>query len=261
MSSFDFEVEGLAGYLRRVDQKLKEQAPQDIGGLKRMLEASGKRWRPSLVIAVAFHSGKQIDERILTAATAVELVHIASLVHDDIIDGGNLRWGEPTINAREGIDSAILAGDYLLAKGCALASSVSAECGVILAKTIMRLCEGQAIEQKDNFNTERTEESLIKAIKGKTSSMFTAAVSLGGLVAELDSTQLKLLSNFAENLGVAYQYIDDSRDFLLPAELAGKSVGNDIREGNYTLPVILSLQGPNGDKLRKSLKQEAPFRF
>ncbi|MDQ3123497.1 MAG: polyprenyl synthetase family protein [bacterium] len=254
MTSFDFAMQDMPTFLNLVDKKLKNLITENIGGVGRLLQASGKRYRPSLVIAITFYSGKKIDDKVINAATAIELVHIASLVHDDIIDDGTLRWGKPTINSKEGVDSAILAGDYLFAKGCALASRVSAKAGEIMAETIAELCIGQADELNNSFNTGRTPQSLISAVKGKTSSMFTASCKLGGLAAGLDHSQIKILSDVGENFGIYYQYMDDVKDFVESTETTGKSVGNDVREGNYTLPVILSLQGSNRETLKKILK-------
>ena len=250
----DFGVKNLPNYLELIDKKLKSLAPTDIPGVGRLLQAHGKRLRPSLVIAIAAHSNKKVDETVINAATAVELVHIASLVHDDIIDSGTLRWGIPTINSTEGNDIALLGGDYLLASGCALAASVSAEAAAVIAETIAELCIGQARELKDHFNTERSIEPLNLTIKGKTSSMFIAACKLGGLVSGLSSVQKNALSSFAENFGIAFQYLDDIKDFTEHSKVSDKSASSDVQEGNYTLPIILSLQGPNKTALKKLLK-------
>ncbi len=240
--------------LELVDRKLKSLLPKNVAGVSRLLHSSGKRIRPRLVMAIATASKKRISSSVVTAATAVELVHIASLVHDDIIDGGTLRWGVPTINSREGTDSAILAGDYLFAKGCSLAASLGSQTGQVMAETIAALCEGQARELKDQFNIKRSVKSLNLAIKGKTSSMFIAACQMGGLVSKLDTKQIKILSEFAENFGIAFQYMDDARNFTELPKTAGKSAANDVLEGNYTLPVILSLQGQHKTTLKKLLK-------
>jgi len=253
--TLDFGVKKLPDYLDLVEKRLKHIAPQNISGLERILTASGKRYRPSLVIAVAFHCGRTIDDSVIDAATAVELIHLASLVHDDIMDEGTLRHGVPTINSKEGMDFAIIAGDYLLGMGCALAANVSAEAAKILAETIADLCSGQAIELNDRFNVKRTTESLISCAKSKTSSLFSAACILGGQVSGLNIAQIEILSDFAENIGIAYQFKDDVHDFVESPGVSGKSVGNDIREGNYTLPVILSLQGPNSQELKKLLTE------
>lgn len=258
MNQPDFGIKSLPELLSGVDHRIKDLAPKNIDGLDRLLQTSGKRLRPRLVIAVAYHSGKKIDKKVIDAAAAIELVHLASLIHDDIMDKAHLRWGVPTIHKKEGVDSAILAGDYLLAKGCALASGVSAEAGKLLAETIADLCEGQAQELASRFDTERSIESLLYAVKGKTSSMFIAACVLGGLVAELNSRDIKALSAFAENFGIYFQYMDDVSDFAVSAEKTGKSMGNDMHEGNYTLPVILSLHGPHKRELKQILKSKEP---
>jgi len=252
-SSLDFGVKNLSEYLSLVDKKLKSLAPENILGVERLLKARGKRLRPSLVIAIAYWNGKKVDDAVINAATAVELVHIASLVHDDIMDNGELRWGIPTINSKEGDDSALLAGDYLFAKGCVIAASISAEAGEIMAETIAALCEGQARELMDQFNTKRTIGSLNLAIKGKTSSLFIAACKLGGMISDLDSKQIAALSSFAGNFGIAFQYMDDAQDFTKSLK-EGKAASYDVQAGNYTMPVILSLKGPNKTILKKLLK-------
>lgn len=258
MSTYDFGMENYPGYLARVEESIQVAVPESLSGLSRVLAARGKKLRPGLVIAVAHYSGNKIDDRVIDAAAAVELVHLASLIHDDIMDNGTVRHGAPTIHAKEGVDYAILAGDYLFSRGCALAAGVSAEAGIIMAETIMRLCEGQALELKDTRNTQRTVESLNTAIKGKTSSLFNASVRLGGLVSGLDESELAALSDFADNFGIAYQYLDDVNDFAQQVSAAGKSAGNDIREGNYTLPVLLSMQGPSAQKLEALMHTDAP---
>lgn len=228
---FDFGIKDLPEYLDLINKKLQELTPENIGGLERLLSSSGKRLRPSLVMAVVHFSGREIDDEVINLATAVELVHLASLIHDDIIDASLERRGVPTINASEGVNQAILAGDYLLAKGCALAAGVSAEAGGLLAETVAALSEGQAIELNQRFNARRTPESIKAAAKGKTSSMFIASVKLGGLIAGLNSSQLGVLTDFAENFGLAFQYADDIGD-----------VEADKAEGNYTLAAILSAE-------------------
>jgi heptaprenyl diphosphate synthase len=254
MGPFDFNIKKLPEYLTLVDAKLKSLAPESIDGVGRLLQARGKRLRPSLVIAIAVHSGQEVDESVINAAAAVELIHLASLVHDDIIDHGTLRWDVPTINSKEGNDMALLAGDYLLAKGSALASGISAEAGVLMAETIAQLCEGQAREIKDQFNVRRSAESLNAAIKDKTCALFIAACNLGGLVSGLSTKQTAALSEFAENFGIAFQYLDDVSDFTDSSRATGKIAIGDAQTGNYTLPVILSLQGPNQAALEKLLK-------
>lgn len=252
----DFGVEALPRYLDKVDERTKQLTPEAIGGVARLLQAHGKRLRPSLVIAVAYHSGRQIDAQVIDVAAAVELVHISSLVHDDIMDDGLLRWGVPTIHTKEGTDTAILAGDYLLAKACALAAGVSGQAATVVAEAIAELCEGQARELSDQYNSDRTVDSLLLAIKGKTAALFAASCVLGAGLADLSQADIESLDGYAESFGIAFQYMDDVADFTQSSLAAGKSVGNDIREGNYTLPVILSLQSTDGQRLKGLLKQD-----
>lgn len=244
----------MAQYMSRVDDGLSRLVSKNLKGTERTLTSSGKRWRPKIIITIAYYSGKRIDEDVINSAIAVELIHLASLVHDDIIDGAKLRHGEPTINAKEGTDYAILAGDDMIAKGCLTASHVNNQAGILLAETVSYLCDGQAIELNSRYDVSRTKESLLQSIKGKTASLFVATCKLGGLVAELNEKETKALSEFAENFGIAYQLVDDVNDFAEIGKVPSKSVGNDIAEGNYTLPIILSLKGPNGPMLKKLLK-------
>jgi heptaprenyl diphosphate synthase len=254
MRSSDFAIEILPRNLQLVDKKLKSIVPKYLDGIERLLQASGKKLRPSLVFTIVNYTNKEVDEAVINAAASIELIHIASLVHDDIIDNGTLRWGLPTINAQEGNDAALIAGDYLFAKGCALAASISAESGFIAAETITELCLGQAIELKDQFNINRDIEALDMAIKGKTSALFIAACRLGGMVSGLDSMQIKVLVEFAEYFGIAFQYMDDVKNFTESALTTGKSASSDVAAGNYTLPVILSLCGPHKTALKKLLQ-------
>lgn len=252
MNAFDFGISNYPELIARVDGIIKDSASKHIGGLERILSVNGKRYRPSIILAIVFHKNKTIDDSVLKAAAAIELIHLATLVHDDIMDEGLIRHGLPTINSSEGPDQALLAGDYLIARGLLLASQVRADVAETLAETVAWLCDGQAIEINDNFNLGRTEASLLQAIRGKTSSLFIVAAKIGGMLAGLSAKQISSLSSFADNFGIAYQYIDDVNDFEATGK-SSKSLGNDVREGNYTLPIILSLKGSNSEMLKNIL--------
>ncbi len=253
----DFGLELLPSYLERVDEILgkstKVTDPALQAAILRFINSRGKRIRPSLVTAIVAHSGNKVDNSVVCGAAAIELVHIGSLVHDDIMDEGMVRRGIPTINHKEGIDTAILAGDYFLAKACALASLVSGGAGVLIAETIVKMSEGQSMELADKFNTERSVKSLMQVIKGKTASLYSAACQLGGFLAKLDEAQVAALATYGENFGMAFQILDDVEDFTQTEQSAGKSVGKDVAEGVYTLPLLLSLQGPHKSVLKKVL--------
>lgn len=219
----------------------------------RLTKARGKRLRPALVIASALLSDKGISESAIQAAAAIELIHIGSLVHDDIIDKASTRWGIPTINAQEGLDYAILSGDFMFAKACALASGVSQEAGVVAAETIALLCEGQSAELAVQYNLSRTEAQAERAIHGKTAALMAAACKLGGVCTGQPENKLKTLSNFGDDFGMSFQLVDDVLDFISTDALMGKPVGNDVKEGVYTMPVILSLKGPKRTFIEKEL--------
>lgn len=240
-------VPELSEYLKRVERCIDTTIKTDESPLTpavlRLTSARGKRLRSALVIASALLSGKALDEGVIKAAAAAELVHIGSLVHDDIIDEATRRWGIPTINAQEGVNDAILAGDYLFSKACQLAAEADQRAGVLAARTIAALSVGQAVETAFNYNKARTKTDLEKAIYGKTAALLSAACQLGGMTSGQDENQLTALSYFGEDFGMSFQLVDDVLDFVSSNTLLGKPVGNDVKEGVYTLPVILSLNG------------------
>ncbi|MDQ3094010.1 MAG: polyprenyl synthetase family protein [bacterium] len=253
MTIYDLGVENMPAYLDLLDKMLKEQSTENIMGINRFLGAGGKRLRPKLIIAIAHHCGKEINDDIIALAASVELIHLASLVHDDIIDNGSIRWGIETINSKEGVDTAILAGDYFIAKGCALATSVSSKAGRILADTVVQLCEGQAMELTDRFNLSRTEHQLKDSVVRKTSSLFKACCLIGGEISKLSQNDLVNLASFCNYFGIAFQYKNDINDFTGGSDKTAKIVLSDAKEGNYTLPIIMTLSGKDGKKLAELL--------
>lgn len=256
--SFDLGAPDMPGYLDLVNSRILEIAPGYIEGVGRLFAAKGKQLRPRLVIAIASHYGRPVDEAVINAASAVELVHLASLIHDDIMDGGTLRHGVPTINAKEGADQALLAGDFLIAQACLLASRVDSQATALIAQAVADLCEGQAVELRFQFDIGRTKQDYLAAVHGKTVALFTAATLLGCHIAEVNDDDTRALNSFIENFGLAFQLSDDVADFTLPTDVTGKSVRRDLSEGNYTLPVIYTLAGPQGQQLRELLQKGAP---
>ena len=221
-------------------------APKPIKqSLIRMLSPKAKRLRPAILIAVATWCGREIDNKVLTLAASIELLHIASLVHDDIIDNADSRWSVATINAREGVDYAILAGDYLFAKSIEMASLISSDCGLILAQAFREMTVGQIIEMSDSYNIDRSIESMFKAIDGKTSALMSATCRIGGLYADLSKDKISNLGEFGSLFGRSFQLVDDLLDLIGDAKLIGKVSGNDVKEGVYTLPILLSLKSNN----------------
>ena len=221
-------------------------APKPIRqSLTRMLSPKAKRLRPAILIAVVMACDQEIDEKVLALAASIELLHIASLIHDDIIDNADSRWSVATINSCEGVDYAILAGDYLFAKSIEMASAISSDCGLVLASAFSEMTIGQIFEMADSYNTKRSVDSMFRAIDGKTSALMSATCRIGGLCAGLSKDKLSGLTEFGINFGRSFQLVDDLLDLIGDAKLTGKLSGNDVKEGVYTLPILLSLKSKN----------------
>jgi heptaprenyl diphosphate synthase len=219
----------------------------------RLIKGGGKRLRPFFVIAAASIQGGNVGDDVIASCAAIELAHIGTLVHDDIIDDAEVRWGIPTVNAKEGISSAILVGDYLLALASAEAATVSKEVAYIVASTVAEMCDGQSQETNDNYNVERSIKSYLGTIYKKTAVLTSAACRIGAICAGLPDQQVEALTKYGEAFGMAFQITDDLLDFLSTTEAMGKPVGNDIKEGVYTMPLLLALQGEDQGEVRSWL--------
>ena len=221
-----------------------------------LIAAGGKRVRPGFTIAAAATSltvDSPASERAITGGVAVELVHLGSLYHDDVMDEADVRRTVDSVNARWGNLKAILAGDYLLARASELAASLGVEVAGLLANTIGRLCEGQLLELQHAFSVDRTEDLYLRSIDGKTASLLAAACRIGGLVTGLPREHTDALTTFGYSYGMAFQIVDDVLDLVSTEAEMGKPTGHDLEEGVYTLPVLLTLAGPEGAELRSLL--------
>jgi len=221
----------------------------------RVVEGGGKRLRPVLAIAsaAAVAGPTSWSHRVRSGAVSVELVHVGSLVHDDIIDEADERRGVPTVNCIEGSSHAILVGDYLLARAGVEAARVSKEVAEVLAETIADLCDGQSRETVDLFNVDRQVDAVLKSVKGKTAALMRASCRIGALCTGYTGEHVEALSRFGEAFGMAFQIVDDVLDIVSTTRAMGKPVGNDLKEGVYTLPVLYALRDDHGDRLRSQL--------
>lgn len=252
------DLPGLVGELQRLEIALldatSEANPSLVEPATRVVAGGGKRLRPILSMAAAAVAGGDVTELVIMAGVAVELVHVGSLVHDDIIDHAQTRRGVPTINAVEGVNVAILVGDFLLSRAGKESARISQQAALILADTIIELCVGQSLETARLGDVARTEEEMLAAISGKTAALLRASCALGAHAAGLPPEQVATLGEFGFNFGLAFQLLDDVLDLTSTPEKLGKPVGNDVREGNITLPVILALADPEcGPELAKLL--------
>jgi heptaprenyl diphosphate synthase len=218
----------------------------------RVAASGGKRLRPLFTILAAA-LGDTFDDRVVAVAAAVELVQVGSLVHDDILDDAATRRGRPTINAVEGVNHAVMAGDYILARAAELAARVSREAAALIATTLGDLCEGQVLEMRDAHDPGRTVDAHLESVRGKTAALFECACRLGAHCAGLAPENVEALARFGHAFGMGFQVLDDVLDLIGDPDRLGKPTGTDIVSGVYTLPVLAALRGPAGADLRQAL--------
>jgi heptaprenyl diphosphate synthase len=209
-----------------------------------LINAGGKRLRPGLALAAATRGAGGASEDDLQGAVAVELVHLASLYHDDVMDEATVRRNVQSVNARWGNLVAIVAGDFLLARSAEIAASLGTEIAALLANTLGKLCEGQVSEVRSAFSTRRDEEQYFSAIAGKTAALMSTSCRIGGITGGLPRAEIDALSAFGRSFGILFQLRDDLLDVLATDEVLGKPAGQDLAEGIYTLPVLLALRDP-----------------
>lgn len=221
-----------------------------------LIAAGGKRVRPGFSIASAATASTTdgpASADAITGAVAVELVHLGSLYHDDVMDEASIRRTVDSVNARWGNLKAILAGDFLLARASEMAASLGVEVAGLLAQTIGRLCEGQLLELRYAFDLSRTEELYLRSIDGKTASLLGASCRIGGIVGDIPREHTDALTTFGHSYGMAFQIVDDVLDLVSTEAEMGKPTGHDLEEGVYTLPVLYTLDGPHGAELQSLL--------
>ncbi|HEX9124224.1 MAG TPA: polyprenyl synthetase family protein [Actinomycetota bacterium] len=223
-----------------------------------LLSAGGKRFRPMLVLLSGYF-GDPADPRLVAGSVAIELVHLATLYHDDVIDEADSRRGIPSVNARWDNTVAILTGDYLFAR----ASEISTELGTavigLLARTIATLCDGQIREVEVAGRLDQREGGYMEIIRRKTGALIATSCRLGGMLSDAPVEHLDVLEEFGEALGMAFQLSDDIMDVVASQRELGKAPGVDLKEGVYTLPVLHALTGgARGQELAALLAEGPP---
>ncbi len=247
------ELEPVPDDLVRVERALRDAVRTEDPFLteiaSHLILAGGKRGRPAFAIGAAATSVRSmapVPDDVIKGAVSVELVHLGSLYHDDVMDEATTRRTVESVNAKWGNLQAILAGDFLLARASELAASLGTEVAGLLAATIGRLCEGQILELQHTYNAGRTEEVYLASIAGKTASLYATACRIGAIVAGLPRPHIDALTDFGLSYGMAFQIVDDVLDIVATDEQLGKPAGHDLVEGVYTLPVIRTLGGAAG---------------
>jgi heptaprenyl diphosphate synthase len=221
-----------------------------------LIAAGGKRLRPVLALATATGGSEQATREDLLGAVSVELVHLASLYHDDVMDEATIRRNVESVNSRFGNLVAIVAGDFLLARSAEIAAGLGTEIAGLLAATLGELCRGQVAEVRTAFDVSRTQEDYTKAISGKTASLMATSCRIGALTGGLPLNQVDAFTVFGRCFGMIFQVRDDILDVIGSDAELGKPAGQDLAEGVYTLPTLLALADPViGPELKPMLGQ------
>lgn len=244
-----------------VETALEKAVRADSGLLaetaQHLLSAGGKRFRPMLVL-LSGYVGDPTDPRLVPGAVSIELVHLATLYHDDVIDEADSRRGTPSVNARWSNTVAILTGDYLFARASEISTELGTDISALLARTIATLCDGQIREVEASGRVDQTTDSYLEIIRRKTAVLTATSCRLGGMVSDAPREHLDTLEAFGEALGMAFQLSDDIMDLTASAEELGKEPGVDLEEGVYTLPVLVALAGREGAELADLLRDAPP---
>ena len=257
ISKADLSLHNLKKLIKKefneTDKLIKNQINSDVNRIpklsKHIIELGGKRLRPMLTISCA-KMLKIRNKNHIKLAAAVELLHTATLLHDDVVDESIYRRGEKTSHTLWDNKSSILVGDFLLGKAFQLmVETNSIECLSILSKAAAIIAEGEVLQLVETNNINIKETNYIKIIESKTAALFSSACEVGGVVSGANKSQKKKLFNFGKNLGTAFQLTDDALDYEGSSSKMGKSNGDDFYDGKITLPVILALK--NADKQEK----------
>ncbi len=247
--------------MTRVEQRLIEVTTSDNPFLteiaQHLLTAGGKRYRP-LLAQVAAELGSDGGTAPVEAGVSVELVHLGSLYHDDVIDEAATRRGAVSVNHNWSNTIAILAGDFLLARASEVAAPLGTEAVALIARTYARLCEGQILELQLEDDLDHGPDDYYSVIGDKTATLIRTSAHLGALTAGASRDTIVAIGEWAWEMGLVFQIADDVLDLVADDSFLGKPAGSDIGEGTITLPVLYALQGPSGRRIRDLLGAGKP---
>jgi len=245
------ELRNLVGNrLENVNQQIKYNLASEINLIHKMtsyhLKSGGKRIRPLLTLASAKLCGYNDGNRDVNLAACVELIHNATLLHDDVIDNSELRRGIKTSNTIWGNQSSVLVGDYLLSR-CfeMMVADGSHEILRLLSSTSSTIAQGEVLQLEYKGEVDLLEETYLNIINSKTAALFAAAAKVGACIANRNKKEKDSLESYGRNLGLAFQIADDSLDYYSTKTIFGKEIGKDFFEGKVTLPIIFLCQKAN----------------
>src|ERR1043166_6923565 len=233
-------------HLEEVEARIAQQAaafdPALEGYVVYAVGSRGKRLRPLLSLLAGGATG-QINSDHVDLAVIVELIHIATLVHDDVMDEAERRRAQPTANARWGNSLSVLLGDCLFAHALTLSTNFdNADIGRAIARTAATVCSGEMIQTQRRFDLTLTVQDYLRIVEMKTGSLFSAAAELAAVISDADPKVIEASRNFGMQVGTAYQIYDDCLDLAGSESATGKTLGTDLRKGKFTLPVLIFLR-------------------
>ena len=241
-----------------VEERIKTKLISKVDLVEKMtkyhLDTGGKRLRALLTLGSSKLCGYEKGTRDVNLAACVELIHAATLMHDDVIDNGDLRRGKKTLNNIWGNQSSILVGDYLLSR-CfeMMVEDGDQEVLKLLSSTSAEISQGEVLQLQHNREIDMLEETYLKIISSKTASLFAAATKVGAILSNQENKVKDALEFYGKNLGLTFQIADDTLDYNSELKLFGKEIGNDFFEGKVTLPIILLNQKANVNE-KKDIK-------
>ena len=233
-------------HLEEVEARIAQQVgafdPAIEGYVVYAVGSRGKRLRPLLALLAGGATGK-INSDHVDLAVIVELIHIATLVHDDVMDEAERRRAQPTANARWGNSLSVLLGDCLFAHALTLSTNFeNADIGRAIARTAATVCSGEMIQTQRRFDLTLTVQDYLRIVEMKTGSLFSTAAELAAVISEADPNTIETFKNFGFQIGTAYQIYDDCLDIAGSESVTGKTLGTDLRKGKFTLPVLIFLR-------------------
>jgi heptaprenyl diphosphate synthase len=223
----------------RLEREIRSEAPFVTHAARHLMHAGGKRFRPLLVLLAA-EVGDPTRPEVVTSACVVELTHLASLYHDDVMDEAELRRGAESANSRWDNHVAILTGDFLFSKSSELTASLGADAVRIQAETFTKLVEGQILETLEPGPDEDALAHYLRVVEGKTGSLIATSARYGARFSGASREVEEALTAYGEKVGIAFQLSDDILDVASDSDESGKTPGTDLREGVPTLPVLMA---------------------
>ena len=249
-SSWDFGVlKELAEVERRIRASVKSGEPLLTEIASYVIESGGKRLRPTIALLAFNASGGGDPAKIIELAAAFELIHSATLIHDDINDGGGMRRGKVSAYIKYGLQNALVTGDFLYVKGFAIGGKSPPELVDLTADVCAMLAEGEIAQKKHSGDVSLTDAQYLDIIRRKTALPIGASAQTGAILAGASPQIVGDMADYGVNLGIAFQIVDDVLDVTGDPSVLGKPVGSDIREGNVTLPTIHALN--NGSSVNR----------